>query len=75
MNVGGGGLRVLRRIFGSRRDEVTGEWRKYHNEELNNPYCSPTIVREKKSRVRWKGHVDRMGRGEACTGFWWKNLR
>ena len=53
---------VLRRIFGSRRDEVTGEWRRLHNEELNDLYCSPNIVRGIKSRrMRWTGHVARMG--------------
>jgi len=53
---------VLRRIFGPWRDEVTWEWRRLHNEELNDLYCSPNIVRMLKSkRIRWAGHVARMG--------------
>jgi hypothetical protein len=54
--------RVLRKVFGPKRDEVTGEWRKLHKEELNNLYPLPNIVRVVKSRrMRWAGHLARMG--------------
>jgi len=53
---------VLRKVFGPKRDEVTGEWRKLHNEELNDLYSLPNIVRVVKSRrMRWAGHVAHMG--------------
>jgi hypothetical protein len=62
--------RALKRIFGPKRDEVKGEWRRLHNEELHDLYCSSNIIRAIKSRrIRWAGHVACMGRGAVHTGF------
>jgi hypothetical protein len=69
--------RVLRRMFGPKRDEVTGEWRNLSNEELYNLDSSTNIVRVIKSRgMMWVGHVSRMGkrREEVCTGLLWGKL-
>jgi hypothetical protein len=63
---------VLRRIFGPKRDEVTEYWIKLHNEELHNLYSSLNIIRMIKSmRMRWEGHVARMGRRGMHIGYWW----
>ena len=62
--------RVLREIFGPKRDEVTGEWRKIHNEELNDLYSSPNINRAIKLKImRWAGHVAHMGEGRVVYRF------
>jgi hypothetical protein len=63
--------RVLRRVFGPKRDEVTGDWRKLHNEELHNLYLSPSIITMIRSRMmEWAGHVARMGRKRMHIGYW-----
>jgi hypothetical protein len=68
--------RVLRRIFGPRRDEVTGDWRKLHNEGLYNLYSSPNINRMIKSRSkRWARHVACMRRREIHAGFCWQSQK
>jgi len=67
--------KVLKRIFGPKREDVTGECRKLHNEELNDLY-SPNMVRAIKSRrMRWAGMWHVWKRGEVYTGFWWGSLR
>jgi hypothetical protein len=67
--------RVLRRIFGPKRDGVTGEWRRLHNKGLYDLYSPNTIPVVKSRRRRWAGHVARRGIREAHTGFWWRDLR
>jgi hypothetical protein len=63
--------RLLRRIFGPKRDELTGGCRKLHNEELHNLYSSPSIIRMMKSRMmKWAGHVAQMGRRGMHIGYW-----
>jgi hypothetical protein len=65
--------RVLRRMFGLKRDEVTGEWRRLHNEELYDMYSPIWVIKSR--RMRWDGHVALWGKGEVHTGFWWGDLR
>jgi hypothetical protein len=66
--------RVLRGIFGPKTDEVTGEWRKLHNEELHDLHSSPSIIRIIKSRrMRWAGHVAQMGRRGTRIDYWWES--
>jgi hypothetical protein len=68
--------RVLRRVFGLKRDEVTGEWRKLPNEELRDLYSLPSVIRIIKSRsMRWAGHVARMGRRETRIDCWWESQK
>jgi hypothetical protein len=68
--------RVLRRIFGPKRDEVTGDWRKLHNKELRDLYSSPSIIRIIKSRrMRLAGHVAQMERRGTHIDYWWASQR
>jgi hypothetical protein len=70
------GNRVLRRIFGPKRDEVTGGWRKLHNDELHNLYSSLDIIRIIKSRRRgWAGDEVGTGRGGMHIGYWWESRK
>jgi hypothetical protein len=65
------GLRVF-----EKRHEVTVEWRRLHNKEVYNPYPSPSIIRIiELRRMRWEGHIARMGRREVHTGVWWGGLK
>jgi hypothetical protein len=64
------------RIFRSKRDEVTRKWRKRHNEDLDDLYSSPSIIRIIKGRrMSWAGYVARMGRRGTRIGYWWKMQR
>jgi hypothetical protein len=68
--------RVLRRIFGPKRDEVTGDWKQLYNEELHNLYSSPNIIRMIKSRrMRWAGHVAPIERSGTHIGYWWESQK
>jgi hypothetical protein len=68
--------RMLRIIFGPKRDEVTGDWKKLYNEELHNLYSSANIIRMIKSRrLRWAGNVARVGRRGMHIGCWWERQK
>jgi hypothetical protein len=69
-------LYEVMRIFGPKRDEETGGWRKLHNEELHNLYSSPSIIIVIKSRrMRWARHVARMGRRGMLIRYWWESQK
>jgi hypothetical protein len=67
--------RVMRKIFGPKRDEATGEWRKLHYEEIPDLYSSSNTFRMIKSRMRLAGHVARMGRRGTLIDYWWESQR
>jgi hypothetical protein len=67
--------RVLRRIFGAKKNKVTGDWKILHNGELTDLYSSPNIQVIKSRNMRWAGHVACMKGGEVYTGFWWGHMR
>jgi hypothetical protein len=69
-------IRVLKRIFGPKRDEVMGRWRNLRNEELRDLFSLPSIIRMIKSRrMRWTGYVARMREKRSALGYWWENQR
>jgi hypothetical protein len=73
---GGTWTQGVEEIFGPKRDEVTGDWRKLHNEELHNLFSSPNIIRMIKSRrMRSVGHVARMERIGTHVGYWWESKK
>jgi hypothetical protein len=68
--------RVLRKIFWPKRDEMTEDWRKLHNEELHNLHSLPNTIRTSKSmRMRWAGHVAQMARRWMHIGYWWASQK
>ena len=68
--------KLLRKIFGGKRNEITGEWRKLHNDELHSLYSLPNIIRNIKSRrLRWAGHVARMEKSRNAYRVLWENLK
>jgi hypothetical protein len=70
------GLRVLRRLFRPKSEEVKGGRKKLHDEEFHDLYSSPSIIRIIKLRkIRWAGHVAQMGRRETHIGYWWESQR
>jgi hypothetical protein len=68
--------RMLRRLFGPKRDEETGGWRKLHNEEFHNLYSSPSVITMiRPKRMKWTGHIAQMGRRGVHIGYWWESQK